>query len=236
MAFQIGQIRSNEQSQTNFISDDMATENTVTYGTVPAGDGSIPELEDRLVTFSENFSSENKYFVVLNINKLTTEQKIKAYLYFSDDDKVSKQYIGTYKIPAGTGDVQIDGYVRVEMVLAPNRNYPSILLELERTVNDDYSVIGQGTRIVNVSSTSIYTITNLLDSDSLLGGKTLKQIGVQAPAGLLMCINGEGIRVGPSGLYEIKEEYRFNFLGFVAGQTVTGIDGRNVFILDYLYE
>lgn len=226
MAFQIGQIRSNEQSQFNFI--EAVNGNVDTEGSIAAGDGSILGLEDRLVTFESGFSPENKYFVVLNINRLATAQKIKAYLYFSNEGKVSKQYIGTYKIPAGTGDAQTDGYVRVEMVLAPNRNYPSILLELERTIND--------TRIVNVSSTSVHTIKNLLDSDSLLSGKTLKQIGVQAPVGLLMCINGEGIRVGPSGLYEIKEEYRFNFLGFVAGTTVTGIDGRNVFILDYLYE
>jgi len=32
---------------------------------------------------------------------------------------------------------------------------------------------------------------------------------------MLMCINGEGIRVGPSGIYEIKNGYKVKFLGIV---------------------
>lgn len=242
MALQIGQIRSNEVQESqdadkfSFIK---VAEGTISQSKIPAGDGSISVLEDTLVNLSSSFTIENKYFVVLNIQKLNTPQNIKAYLYSSTDSGVSKQYIETYKIPAGSGDTAIVEYVRIQMVLAPNRNYNSILLELQRTDEYDYSKMAEEEYRRTVTLTGdikIYTITNLLNEQDFLSGKTLKQIGVQAPAGLLMCINGEGIRVGPSGLYEIKEEYRFNFLGFVAGQTPTGIDGRNVFILDYLYE
>jgi len=34
-----------------------------------------------------------------------------------------------------------------------------------------------------------------------------------------MCINGEPIRIGPSGIYEIRNGYKVNFLGFVPGKS-----------------
>ena len=44
---------------------------------------------------------------------------------------------------------------------------------------------------------------------------TLKQIGVQGPPGLLMSINGEPIRIGRSGLYEINNGINTTFIGFI---------------------
>jgi len=45
-----------------------------------------------------------------------------------------------------------------------------------------------------------------------------------------MCINGEEIRIGPSGIYEIKNGYTVNFIGFAILP-----NDNNYFILDYQY-
>lgn len=55
---------------------------------------------------------------------------------------------------------------------------------------------------------------------------------------MLMCINGEEIRIGPSGIYEIKNGYIINFIGVVPriSRDSTGAIGRDNFLIDYQYE
>jgi len=60
---------------------------------------------------------------------------------------------------------------------------------------------------------------------------------------MLMCINGEPIRIGPSGIYEIRNGYKIYFLGFIIKNYDEIIDGNGVsqirrdsFIVDYQYE
>ena len=45
-----------------------------------------------------------------------------------------------------------------------------------------------------------------------------------------MCINGEEIKVGRSGLYEILNGYKISFIGFIVEP-----DDNKYFILDYQY-
>ena len=56
----------------------------------------------------------------------------------------------------------------------------------------------------------------------------LKQIGVQSHPGLEMCINGEMIRVGRTGIYEINHGIDINFIGFMPEED-------DHFIMDYQY-
>jgi hypothetical protein len=52
---------------------------------------------------------------------------------------------------------------------------------------------------------------------------------------MLMCINGEDIRIGPNGIYEINNGYKITFIGFVVQQSDQTPDKRDYFILDYQY-
>ena len=74
----------------------------------------------------------------------------------------------------------------------------------------------------------IYNIINYLNT-SIENKGTLKQIGVQGPPGLLMSINGEPIRIGRSGLYEINNGINTTFIGFIVEAD------EKYFILDYQY-
>ena len=72
---------------------------------------------------------------------------------------------------------------------------------------------------------------NVIDflSPSISGNRILKQIGIQGPPGLLMSINGEEIRIGRSGLYEITYGINTTFIGFIVEAD------EKYFILDYQY-
>lgn len=235
MALKVGQLRSKEANVV-FLGNEITG---IIEGQEIAGDGEISVLKDRililpLVESKPPLINPNKFFFVVNVYKqMRAKQIINIYLKNNQTDASFKQYIGTYKVPQGNENE----YVRIEAVLSPNGNYNVILLELERTAADDYSQLNDP-RIVNIKEDDYYIkpINDLLTSDFPLAGKSLKQIGVQGPSGLLMCINGEGIRIGPSGLYEIKENYNISSIGFAVDPSDTGLDGRNVFILDYLYE
>lgn len=58
----------------------------------------------------------------------------------------------------------------------------------------------------------------------------LKQIGVQSAPGLPMCIDGEQVRVGRSGIYEINHGITIRFLGFIVQP-----NDDKYFLLDYQY-
>ena len=62
-----------------------------------------------------------------------------------------------------------------------------------------------------------------------------------------MCINGQGIRIGPSGIYEIKDGYKINFLSVLpktsyqivssnSGNQYTASYTSDVFVIDYQYD
>ena len=75
-------------------------------------------------------------------------------------------------------------------------------------------------------------ILNVIESISgSIDNKTaLKQIGIQSRPGLLMSINGEGIKVGRSGIYEINNGVMISSIGFVLDK-----NDNTYFIMDYQY-
>ena len=97
------------------------------------------------------------------------------------------------------------------------------------TENED----GTYGRIINIEVEYYEEIINVIDVylNPVTGNAgILKQIGVQGPPGTLMCIEGEQIRIGRSGIYEINNGVVISFLGFVLHE-----DDENQFFLDYQY-
>jgi hypothetical protein len=125
-------------------------------------------------------------------------------------------------------------YSIFEVVIPPNGTYDQIQFILNRII-DDYSIINtDGTygRIVNMEVERLEELDNVIDylNPSISNKGQLKQIGVQGPVGLEMCIDGEGIRIGRSGIYEINNGIVISFLGFIVEK-----DDKKNFILDYQY-
>ena len=74
---------------------------------------------------------------------------------------------------------------------------------------------------------SLYTLTNLVN-DIRPNGQ-LDRVGIWSHPGLLMSVNGEEIRVGKSGLWEVDGILPIKSLGIVAK------DYNDNFSIDYTY-
>lgn len=82
-----------------------------------------------------------------------------------------------------------------------------ICAEIDRTSIDEQVVNADGTkgRRLNFESAELYVVNDLVEDMKQKATSPLSsitRIGVWGRPGLLMCINGEPVRVGPSGHYE----------------------------------
>lgn len=129
----------------------------------------------------------------------------------------------------------------VKIIFSTNyksNEFDALLLEIQRTSDDksiitsvnDKNVLG---RFLNVSNdnadhldTKIYRVNNILPKQNT---QTIKQIGVWGRSGLPMAINGEEIKIGPSGYFELKNYDITSFGVFALGP-------EDKFTVDYLYE
>lgn len=115
-------------------------------------------------------------------------------------------------------------------------SFTQILLEMVRTA-EDYNIqranesgqteFGRKVDISKVQYT-LYSLTNLVDY--MNKDKSLSRIGVWGHSGLMMTINGEEIKVGPSGYYEL-DAIEITSLGIVAEDN----NFENNFTIDYSY-
>lgn len=152
----------------------------------------------------------------------------------------------------------LDTYQTFEVVFTPSQNFDSILFEYDRTSvdydpnNDDTKVRTvndiyiEGTlqpsqeimgRRMNVKILRVDLIQNLFsqkDANNILGSDIgqITKVGIQGPPGMLLAINGQQIRIGGNGIYQLNNE-----LITITQLGVVPIDdtSRNYFIIDYEY-
>lgn len=179
-----------EAKRISISSNSVAYENT----------GYIPFF-DECATSQINFKDSEYYYFHGKVLKTGVEQifYIKLCEYKNPLTNDSMQYVKTVTVPPKTNSVDI--WHDVEFIFSPiATRYNSILFQLSRT-SEDYM---ENARIPVIVYEEISIINNLISSKI---GKdvSLVKIGVQSRPGLLMCINGEEIRTGRTGVYEIKD-------------------------------
>ena len=238
MSFKIGQFRSSSsQSDSTYIVDN----STITYNkqgapkplinTISAG--ADITFEDK--TISYNFTAEQNYYIKIKIKRIDSDQTITLRLAYKQDSATvdTYQFVDSYTIFTAT-TTEENQYAVIEAIVQSNSAYQQLNIILNRT-SADFLIENQregaiGREIV-ITDYEIHQLRNLID-------KKCTKIGVQGPPNMLMCINGEGIRIGPSGIYEIKNGYIINFIGVVPKRSrdSTGQLGRDNFLIDYQYE
>lgn len=90
---------------------------------------------------------------------------------------------------------------------------------------------------ITVNENNIYLMTNIIDIlTSTYGLTELIRIGIQGPTGLMMSINGEQIKIGKTGIYELNDiNIKITYLGFALKENALNVDGYDNFILDFEY-
>lgn len=233
MSFQFGQFRRNQLS--SFLTPLSYELTTITSQSTISS--AITFVDNILLlsgnniikpTESDGVRTKN-YYIRFKVYKKANPQTIKIKLVNTNKTSDNIQVLKSIVVEGG----RESDYSSYEIVISPNNIYNRILFELQREL-EDYNIINEdGTygRICNIyidRLDEVYNVINYLNP--LINKSSLLQIGVQSAPGLLMCINGEEIKVGRSGLYEILNGYKISFIGFIVEP-----DDNKYFILDYQY-
>lgn len=233
MSFKIGQFRSSANStyivNETFQKFSEETKPSEITNTISAG----ADISFKDMAIAYNFIAGRNYYIKIKIKRIGSDQTITLRLAHKSDSTIDTyQFVDSYTIFTATEENQ---YAVIESIVQPNSAYQQLNLILSRT-SADFQINNQSSnnaigRIITITDYEIYQLSNLID-------KKCTKIGVQGPPNMLMCINGEEIRIGPSGIYEIKNGYIVNFIGVVPriSRDSTGAIGRDNFLIDYQYE
>lgn len=208
--YKIGQIRRHQFSVNDFKEDltpickKVENENKVTQADISFIDMAIA-LNDR------NYVVNETYYVRLRIKRrvdgvqsfeIKLQEDANAFL---EEPRV--QHIKNIVVYQKVDSEKKDEYDYFEFIFSPNSQYNKLLFVMSRTVTDFYIKNG---RVMDFDIEDVRVIKNLLTSNvmsSYYGNVSiLKKIGIQADSGLLFSINGEEMRIGRSGFYELYDD------------------------------
>ena len=145
------------------------------------------------VVYTNTFSNDTTYYFHGQIKKLTTKQTFSITL-MNDDDFSETQLIKNFTVEGGA-----DGWTDIEFIFTPVKNFNTLAFILNRTMRDYY----QGeTRYPVILYMELSRVNNLLVGMS--NSAPLIKLGIQSKPGLITMVNGEEIRLGRSGIYEIR--------------------------------
>jgi hypothetical protein len=176
-------------------------------------------------------TSTNTYYLKFKVKQLLNyAQTFTLKLRTSATDTINVKNLKTITIDKGSDTLEFD------LIFTPIVNCTQIVFELERTSSDfsiydnTYNCYG---RVMEITISRCCRITNLIDYLSSNYSLTeLKSIGLQAVPNFIFEINGEEIRVGKSGIYELDEEkVPVTNIGF----PISSSDENSYFILDFKY-
>lgn len=184
-------------------------------------------IDKNKIKLDSKLDVNGKYYLKIFVESLEVAEPDNETLTVKLIDQRNKarvQYINDYPVSA----LPTNNFC-FEFVVTPDSDYSTIVLQIGSESYDTQAIV------IDSEKTFIVPIKNVIDDFTV---DSIIKMGIQGPPGLLICINGQGIRIGPSGMYEIKEEnYNIVFIGFAIEKHKENVyDGRNYFILDYQYE
>jgi hypothetical protein len=229
MAYSIGQVRRNQISTFSV---------NVNYNL------SLLVSEDSIIDFynpcmylnDTSLSSTYSYYLRFKVKqRVDSTQDFSIKLVNSDSTDGTTQSIKTLNVKSG------DDYTSFELIFTPNSTYNEIVFELRRLALDFTLVNSDGTsgRIMDIEVLDFYIISNIITGylqPHFSDLKQLKKIGIQGPPGLLFVLDGEEIRIGKTGIYELyNDSISISYLGFCIKESNQVPDGKDFFILDFKY-
>lgn len=225
MSYSVGQLYKSQKSASALF-----TEKTSTSVTISDSDYTNPGVS---FSDSSSFSPNTYYYIRFSLDKfysypdhndqivdLKFFKKLSGNVEAEDDI----EYIET--LPKIYGSTQSGDKVYFEKIFSPLEEYPYLGFVLHRDSFDESTP-----RQVALTVDKIGIINNVKPE----GNTPFTKIGLQAKPGSLFCINGEEIRVGKSGVYEINNGIPITFFG-TADNEVVNNKFKNNFILDYAYQ
>lgn len=234
MSFNLGQFRRDEIPVSSYLSsiNDYEMREKIINNT----SSSYIRYVDQMIVLTGNtvLNSGKSYYLKVAIHRIPSYSQNIIISLQNSSIEGNVQTLDTIYIPSGSSASYNNA--TIELVISPNGNYNQIVFTLTRSTTDQNIQNEDGTygRKTNIEVLELAEIYNILNAMNPKPEKLIK-IGVQGRTGLLMSINGEGIRIGPSGIYQINNGYKVTSMGFILQDSSSSIDGKDYFILDYQY-
>ena len=178
-----------------------------------------------------NFTLNERYYVKIIINNVNNNNVVDictsnnggdVFLVQTSNNEYTSYSVMQTILPSITFYKQ--GNTVIEFIFTPNSSSYNTIVFTE--FKSDSGDVGVNSSLVT-KSLEVRTLTNLLTGANITKAK---KFGIQGPPGLLFCINKEGLRIGPNGFYEIKNDYLIDWL------SVMRKDNNQKFMIDLLYE
>lgn len=229
MSYSIGQLRRNQISS-------YSTPISFTKDLIINKDSIIDFYDPCMILNANGVSSLYSYYLKFEVEQLTDSvQNFTVKLKNSELEEDNIQSIRTLSVKQGQGSTVF------ELIFTPNNTYNQIIFELRRLALDFNleNENGISGRIMKINILNFYLINNVI-SNYLTANfnklKTLKKIGIQGRPGLMFALDGEEMRIGKTGIYELHDdEITISYLGFILNDSTMIPDKKDYFILDFSY-
>lgn len=230
MTYNIGQLRRNEI--TSYVNPVKYTKKTI------INDESIIDFQDICLEMSGDqiVDATSSYYLKFEVSQRPeAAQDFIIKLKNNDVTIDNVQEVKTLKVAAGTGKISF------ELIFNSNSKYNQLIFELQRLALDFYLDNGDGTsgRKMEINILEFSKIINIVDSylkGKFSGLTKLKKIGLQGPPGLMFVLDGEEIRIGRTGVYELyNDNIEISYIGFIIKDSLFTQSGKDFFVMDFKY-
>lgn len=226
MAYVVGQLLKDEETENKYLLDykqneDFSIENDSTNYDYLTGYYSFEDIG--IVLSNKQFIPSETYYLSFYVERVFLEddkgKSVSFDIMSRDGNGDYEQYIKTVNVQEGSKE----NLVFVNLIFTPIVPCDRIVLKLRRTSED---FIPGREKKLSIESITLQKIENILPEQNI------EKIGIQGPSGLLFTINGEEMRIGRTGIYELyNKDIPITYLGFV-----TKKGDNKFFIVDYQYD
>lgn len=195
-------------------------------------------FDDQCLKLNSSISSLFSYYLKFKVqHREDSVQNFSIKLKNDSSEEETIQLVRTLSTKIGPSD-DWDTY---EIIFNPNSDYNMVVFELTR-IADDFKLVntdGTSGRIMEIEVLNFCQVTNIINSylsTKYSGLTTLKKIGIQGPPGLMFVLDGEEMRIGRRGIYELYYEgIEISYIGFIINDSSFTQDGKDYFIMDFKY-
>ena len=176
-------------------------------------------------------NNQDSYYLQFTVKeRMDSEQKFYLKLKNNTQSEDNEQLIEEFSVPIGNGNLRY-----FEVIFTPNATYSEILWDLQRTLLDYQLDDGRIMDINIIAFTKLINVISYL-KQNYSNMTYLTKIGIQGPPSLLTCINGEQIRIGKSGIYELNNDLiKITYVGFIPKSSTFSSNETDYFIMDFEY-
>lgn len=230
MAYKFGQFRKEQYAYSSYVRQ-IDTSNYI-LGRISSEAQGFGGVTFNDIIIRRNFSpNDGSIFLRVALKRFSRDTKVTVKLTKSNAsamDITGVQTITHIKVPAGRTTEEMNTALVYDIVITPSDSYDQVVFAIDRDGQDITGVPRSWIPAQSFDIQSFGWISNIISTLDIDNQTKLKQVGVQGRPGLQLCVNGEMIRVGRTGIYEINHGIDITFIGFMPEES-------DHFIMDYQY-